>query len=125
MIQFLRTNQQVSRVLVVFCMVVGLAPTASAEGRIYSLSLATAITAHGADLATTTYCLGAHTCREGNPFLEPFSRNPLAFGVVKMGGAALQLWAISRIENKKVATIANFVVTGVFTGIAIRNARLH
>lgn len=106
------------------CLALASQASAQEAPRLYKFSFATAVVAHSADLSTTEFCLGAHRCKEANPFLAPFSDRPLVFGAVKMGGAALQLWAISRIQNKRVATIANVVVTGVFTGIALRNARL-
>lgn len=102
-----------------------MASSAEAQERLYHLSMATAIAAHGADLATSEYCAGSGRCREANIFLARFSSQPVVFGAVKMGIAAVSLWATSRIQNKRLATIANFVITGTFTTIAIRNARLR
>lgn len=98
-------------------------PSASAEGHLYKWSIASAATAHVLDLWTTEACLGRHTCREVNPLLAPVSSRPAAFAVVKLGGAAVSLWATDKMQSRKMATLTNFVMTGLFTSLAIHNAQ--
>jgi hypothetical protein len=88
-----------------------------------------AIAAHGADLATTEYCLGQGKCYEMNPLLARFEQ-PATFGAVKMGVAAGQLWLVSYLRGKLpanqrwLATVGNFAVAGIFAGVAAHNAAL-
>jgi len=74
----------------------------------FRISLVAAVAAHGADLATTEYCLGARRCTEINPWLTRFSTQPGVFGATKMGIA--------------VAIIINSGMAAGFTAIAIDNS---
>lgn len=99
-------------------------PVQAQDAGWYRVSLITAVAAHGADLSSTSYCLGARTCVETNPWLGHFTTQPATFGAAKMGIAGIGLWATSKIPNRRLATVVNFAVTGVFTSVAIRNARI-
>lgn len=102
------------------------ASSAHAEDRLYRLSLASAVAAHGADLATTEFCLGQRTCRETNPWLLKFSTQPAVFGASKMAVASLGLWATSKLHpaHPRWAQFLNWTVSGAYTAIAIRNTRV-
>lgn len=89
----------------------------------YRASQLAAGAAHGADLATTEYCLGAATCRETNAALIRFSNNPLKFGVFKAGIATAGLIATDKIANRKLGAIVNYAVAGFFFTIAARNTQ--
>jgi hypothetical protein len=91
----------------------------------FRISLVAAIAAHGADLATTEYCLGAKRCTEVNPWLTRFSTQPGVFGATKMGIAALSLWAVAKVResHRPLAIIINFGMAAGFTAIAIHNTR--
>jgi hypothetical protein len=91
----------------------------------FRISLVAAIAAHGADLATTEYCLGAKRCTEVNPWLTRFSTQPGVFGATKMGIAALSLWAVAKVResNRPLAIIINVGMAAGFTAIAIHNTR--
>ena len=91
----------------------------------FRISLVAAVSAHGADLATTEYCLGAKRCTEINPWLTRFSTQPGVFGATKMGIAALSLWGVAKIResNRPLAIIVNFGMAAGFTAIAIHNSR--
>ena len=81
---------------------------------------------HGLDLASTQNCLGSGICKETNPFLGRFT-NPLGFTTAKFGIGFAQLYLnrkLARLENPKLAAAVNIVVSGVLTGVAIRNARI-
>jgi hypothetical protein len=91
----------------------------------FRISLVAAIAAHGADLATTEYCLGAGRCSEANPGLTRFSAQPGVFGATKMGIAALSLWAVAKCERAtgRSPSSSNFGMAAGFTAIAIHNTR--
>jgi len=102
------------------------ASTAHAEeDRLFRVSLVAAMAAHGADLASTEFCLGEGTCRETNKALARFSTQPATFGAVKMGIAALSLWGTAKLHDNhpKLATAINFGVTAFFSGVAVYNGR--
>ena len=86
----------------------------------FRISLVAAVAAHGADLATTEFCLGARKCTEAR-----FSTQPGVFGATKMGIAALSLWGVAKIHesNRIVAIIVNVAMTGAFSAIAAHNTR--
>ena len=87
------------------------------------LSFVFAIGAHGADLASTEYCLGKGSCSEMNKFLARFNQ-PAVFGGVKMGvaaGSEVGIYELSK-EHPKLAFIANITVGTIFTGIAVHNS---
>jgi hypothetical protein len=97
----------------------------AAQDTAFRVSMVAAIAAHSADLGATAFCIGAGLCRELNPFLGRFE-NPAVFGAVKGGIAGLQLWAVAKLhEHKpKLAITVNYVVAGVFSGIAAHNLRV-
>lgn len=99
--------------------------SASAEDRLFRISLVAAMAAHGADLASTENCLGAGRCRELNPFLARFDQ-PAVFGAAKIGVAALSLWGLAKLHetHPKLATISSFAMAGAFAGIAVHNAKV-
>lgn len=92
---------------------------------LFTASMIAAVAAHGADLATTEYCIGSGRCREMNPFLLRFHQ-PATFGATKMGLAAAQLWLVSKMHElwPKAALFVNVATTGIFTAIAAHNARV-
>jgi hypothetical protein len=100
------------------------AAPAAAEDTAFRVSMVAAISAHGADLSATSFCIGAGLCRELNPFLGRFE-NPAVFGAVKSGIAGLQLWAVAKLHEHrpKLAIAVNYLVAGVFVGIAAHNLR--
>ena len=102
------------------------APAYAQSDRVLRVSFAAAVTAHGADIATSCYCLGAKTCHELNPALRWAEDKPLAFGAAKMGiatGTLLASAALARRGHRKTALIVNIAQAVVFTSIALRNAR--
>lgn len=119
--------------LVLALVVVGLAaPIARASAQdptrpdtLFRLSLVAAVAGHGADLASTEYCLGAGRCREGNPYLARFD-SPVAFGMVKMGIAGVSLWMTGKLHasHPRMATAVNLVMAGGFVALGLRNARV-
>jgi hypothetical protein len=111
--------------LLVLLIALLVASTASAEDRIFRVSMVAAMAAHGADLASTEWCLGAGTCRETNRVLGRFSTQPATFGAVKIGVAALSLWGTAKLHEShpKIAIALNLGVAAFFTGIAVHNTR--
>ena len=102
------------------------ASSVQAQDRAFRASLVAAVAAHGADLATTEWCIGRGTCHESNPWLARFD-HPAAFGVAKMGTAAMTLWLTAKIKDAghpKVATWMNVVTTGLLAGVAAHNSRI-
>ena len=99
-------------------------PVRADDQPLYHASIMAALAAHGADLATTEYCLGNGGCHETNAFLLHFSNQPAAFGATKMAGAAVGLWAASKIPNKKVAAIVNFSIAAAFSYVAYHNTQV-
>ena len=109
-----------------WCLLVFFVPTTvQAQDTLFRASLVAAVAAHGADLATTEYCLGAGKCREANPFLLRFDQ-PAVFGAVKMGVAAVGLWGTAKLNDaghKRWAVLVNLAQAGAFTAVAVHNAR--
>lgn len=99
-------------------------PSAGQDGW-FRASLVAAVAGHGADLASTEYCLGAGRCQEGNPGLARF-RSPVVFGVVKMGIAAGSLVGTVRLHetHPRLAQAINWGIAGGFLAIGIRNGRV-
>ena len=102
------------------------ASSVQAQDRAFRASLVAAVAAHGADLAITENCLGRGACVEMNPLLARFD-NPVTFGAVKMGTAALTLWLTAKIKDvghPKIATWMNVITTGLLAGVAAHNQRI-
>lgn len=102
------------------------APARAGDGPLLHAALIALSAAHGADLATTEYCLGRGTCRESNPVLRPFERQPLALGSIKMAVAAANV-AILVKAHRSHPKIVLWIAAGeaaVFTAVALHNARL-
>ena len=97
-----------------------------AQDTVFRASMVAAVVAHSMDLSTTMHCVGAGKCSETNPLLLHLSTQPMAFAAVKMGVASAQLWAMAKLHERhpRWATAINFGTAGLFTGIAIRNARI-
>lgn len=88
------------------------------------LSFVFAVGAHGADLASTEYCLGKGSCTEMNKFLARFNQ-PAVFGGAKMGvaaGSEVLIYDLSK-EHPKLAFLSNMIVGSVFTAIAVHNSQ--
>ena len=92
-------------------------------GLLLKLSFVFAVAGHGADLATTEYCLGKGACHELNPWLARFD-NPAAFGTAKMTVAGADLVGVYDLSKNhpKLALVANFATGAAFFGIAAHNA---
>src|SRR3989337_1454415 len=73
--------------VIVLALALGLwaTPVQADDGPRLHIALTAYMAAHGADLYTTGYCIGARTCREVNPVFAPFAHQPVAFGATKMG----------------------------------------
>lgn len=112
-------------ILFVLCAGVVQAQEADPHPTLFRASMVAAMAAHGADLATTEYCIGSTACREMNPFLLRFHQ-PAAFGAAKMGIAAGQLWLVSKMHElwPRAALFVNIVTTATFSVIAAHNARV-
>lgn len=84
------------------------------------------MTTAGADLAVTTYGLGAGVFREANPLLRPFERHPVGMAAVKMGlGAGLSAWLLHRHQRSPKATFWTAIaLTALNSAITWRNTRL-
>ena len=116
------------RTLCLCIIVVGCATSARAQDSPdvpFRISLIAAVSAHGADLATTEYCLGAGKCTEANPWLARFSAQPGVFGATKMAIAGLSLWGVAQIResHRTLAILINYGMTAAFTAIAVHNTR--
>ena len=101
-------------------------PAAAQSEPAYRVSLAAAITAHGADLSTTAWCRGAGTCREVNPALRWAQDDAVALGLTKMGlaaGLALASHKWIKPRSRRAAFWFNVGQAVAFTAIAVRNAR--
>ncbi len=100
-------------------------PYSYADDLFYKISRIVAFSAHGADLATTEYCLGAHKCVELNHYYARFN-NPAWFGVAKFSVVATEDTIIDTYHKNypesKWPAIINYAIGGVFTGIAIHNS---
>lgn len=113
------------RILIALLFVVAIARPAWADDEpIYHLSILAAMAAHGADLASSEFAFGTGAFHESNPWLGHFTSNPTAFGVVKMSGAAVGLWAASKIPNKRIAAVVNFSVAAAFSFVAYHNTKV-
>ena len=115
-----------SRMLALAVLLLLPSPARADEQSVFRASLVAAIAAHGSDLATTEYCLGAKTCHETNPFLLRFD-NPIAFGAVKMGSAGLALWVTAKVHDahhERIALLMNMVTTVGLGMVAAHNARI-
>lgn len=84
------------------------------------------LAAHGADLWSTGKCIGAGRCHEINPALRPLEGSGIAFGVVKMGIAGAQVYALEQLHRKSRTwgRIAAFALAAGTFAIAIRNNRV-
>jgi hypothetical protein len=91
------------------------------------LAVGSYMSLNGADLAVTSYLLGARQAREVNPLLAPFSSQPVAFGAFKMGLAAFTSYGILRLEKSRprLAFILAGLGTGLYAGVVYHNARLY
>lgn len=114
---------------ILFAVMLSSASVAHADG-LYKTSLVLNVAAHGADLATTEYCLGAKKCVEMNAALARFEQ-PAVFGSVKMGVAAGSMLLAHKIygdgtsRKRRWASIAfNFASASAFFTIAAHNARV-
>lgn len=90
------------------------------------LAVTAFMAAHGADLYTTGYCIGARTCREVNPVFVPLADRPVVFGALKMGTAALTSWVLLRSHKQHprlVFWLATVGAAGV-SAAAVHNARI-
>ena len=112
--------------LLLVALVLVAAPVSAQTSTPFRLSAAALIAAHGADLATTEYCLGAQRCHETNPALRLFTTSPGVFGAVKLGLAAGTVLGTVRLHNDhpRLATALNLAMTALFSGFAIHNARV-
>lgn len=92
---------------------------------LFKLTLVLAMAAHGADLASTEYCLGAGRCREANPWLARFNQ-PAQFGAAKMGVAGLGAWGSVKLHetHPTLAIVLNLAQAGAFAAIAAHNGRV-
>lgn len=92
----------------------------------FNLALGASIVAGGADLGTSTYRLGQGGFTELNPLLKPFEDQPALFGTLKtslhVGLAFFYHWLYAR--HPRAAEISAWTSAAVFSGLAIRNARL-
>jgi hypothetical protein len=115
------------KLLLTLLAVLALAAPASAQSeRPLHIAVASYMTLQGADLAVTSYMLGARTAREVNPILAPFSHTPVAFGAIKMGMATATSYGILRLQRQhpKLAFVLAVVGSGVYVGVVYHNARL-
>jgi hypothetical protein len=110
----------------VWCVLLLLIPTeVLAQDQAFRVSLASAVVAHGADLAETQRCLGSGRCRETNPLLLRFD-SPSGFAVAKMGLATVTLWVTAtkiHPEHPRWALALNLAQTAGFALVAVHNAR--
>lgn len=90
------------------------------------LALVGFMAAHGADLYTTGYCIGARTCREVNPVFAPLADKPVAFGALKMSTAALTSWALLHHHKAHPRLVFWTAVAGTIgiSAVAVHNARI-
>jgi hypothetical protein len=89
------------------------------------LTLIASLAAHGADLASTQFCLGAGRCHEMNPALARFE-SPAVFGAAKMGIAGLGTFGSMKLQENhpKLAIVLNVAVTGAYSVIAYHNSQV-
>jgi hypothetical protein len=119
----------ISIVCVVLAMVLLSAVRCAAEER--SVSVTTMryalLTATTADAVTTAAALSAGRATEGNPLMRPLADNPLALTAVKVGAFVVTDVLLSKLakRNKKAALVTGWLLTSMYTTVAIRNARIH
>jgi uncharacterized protein DUF5658 len=114
------------KIIVMVLLLTAWASTARAQADVpYRVSLAAAIAAHGADLATSEYCLGSGRCSETNSVMAHFSDQPAAFAAMKVGLTAVSLWCVSKLRenHRTLAIVMNYSMAAAFTAIAAHNAR--
>jgi len=113
------------RIAAVGFLIVLLFASGCASARSERVLMVTMGAAGGADLMTTGYCLGAGTCREGNPILRPLEDQPFAFGVAKMGTTAYLMYWMHKLHHThpKLAWIVGGASAGAWSIIAWRNTR--
>lgn len=119
----IRRTRALVVVLLIACPPVASAQSASPD-RLFRWLLVTSVTAQGLDLGITANCLGAGTCREGNPVLRPFEQRPLLLSGVKMGLAGTVDYALAEVHEDH-PRLARWLVAGLavgFTALALRNA---
>lgn len=95
--------------------------------RAVDLANGSALVAHSADLASTTYCLAAKTCQEANPLLLPHVKSPVRFFALKMGvalGSYVVKTKTKRTHPKLTLAFALAENVGFFW-IAHRNYQVH
>jgi hypothetical protein len=116
------------KTLVVAVMLLSAAP-ASAQilDRAVDLANGAALVAHAADLATTTYCLGARTCTEANAILAPHVESPRTFFAIKLG-TALASYAVktrTKRDHPKLTLVFAAAETVAFALVARHNRQVH
>ena len=91
-----------------------------------NLAIGAQMTTAGADLAVTSYGLGAGAFREANPLLRPFEHQPVGMAIVKMGlGSALSYALVKRrAKNPKAVFWTAVGLTALNSYVVGRNARL-
>lgn len=130
-----------ARVVLLVLVIILIASRSHAAPRIdwgvaYRASAVAAGAAHGADLATTEYCLGISdqavrdgrppVCSEMNPYLARF-KSPIAFGAAKMGLAAVSqvlAWRLARAGHPRIAVALNVAQTVGLFAVASHNYRV-
>lgn len=115
------------RALLVLGLLGAATPAAAQSARLLDVVHVTALMAHGADLYGTGRCIGAGTCREGNPLLRPFVHKPILFGgtVMALAGTSLVLKQHARARHPRLVFWLSVGETVGVGWIAVHNSRLR
>ena len=102
------------------------APASAQPAWATHLAIGAQMTSAGADLAVTSYGLGAGAFREANPVLRPFESHPVGMAIVKMGlGSALSYALIKHRHTSRRAVFLTAVgLTVLNSYVASRNSRM-
>lgn len=115
-----------TRLLVVLIALAWASPAAAQSERAMHVAIGAYMVSSGADLAVTTYGLGAGQVREANPLLRWAERKPIGMAVTKMSiGAGLSVLLLKEHKKSKKAAFWTAVGLTALNGyITYRNAKL-
>lgn len=96
------------------------------DGPLLRAGLATFAVAEGTELYFTIRAIERGKGREGNIFFAPFADKPARAILVKAAATGASSYFIYKIHqgHPRLGTVLSWTVAGVFTGIAVHNARI-
>jgi hypothetical protein len=112
------------RLLLVACLIVWPVTVSAQPAWATHLAIGGYVTSASADLAVTTYGLGAGIFREANPILRPFEHDPLGMALVKMGVGSVVSYVLIKRRSSKATFWLSVGLTALNSWMAVRNSRL-